>query len=68
MDREEAKKRWEKWRNQRNYYETHGAEEKNNPSNNTKMTIMHEIIGQMDRELLSSISKEPKKGELKLEK
>lgn len=65
MEREQATKRWEKWRNQRNYFKNHnGAEE--TEQNSTKTAMMQELIGQIDRELINT---NPNKGkEIKLEK
>ena len=61
MDRRENhKKQWEKWKNQREYY-------KNRPEGSNedeKTALMKQIIGQMDRDL------KPKNNnkEIKLEK
>lgn len=66
MEREQASKRWEKWKNQRAYYQNRREEEPSNASNPNKLNIMKEIIGQMDRELLSQNQTNGK--EIKLEK
>lgn len=66
MDREQASKRWEKWKNQRAYYHSRGEDEQSSSENPAKLNIMKEIIGQMDRELLTQNKTKGK--EIKLEK
>ena len=63
MNREDVTKRWERWKNQRTYYKGHGDKEDSSSASDTKLEMMREIIGKIDRQAVN----ENKAKEIKLE-